>query len=118
MPRKSKANVPERTLEAVRAEMQATAATCDRLKRLLESSMSAIRSSRFRPYIEEINSKGVPVKKRNPALKELREYRATLRAAREHLADLRAEEAEIMEHAAPVSRSRFADFAPRPAGVE
>jgi hypothetical protein len=114
MPRKSASRTEKRSLEVVRAEMESTQATCDKLRRLLESSMSVIRSSRFQPYVIETNGNGNPVKKRHPALKEVREYRATLKAAREHLADLRAEEADILEHSAPPSRSRFAEFAVKP----
>jgi hypothetical protein len=61
--------------------------------------MSVIRSSRFQPYVIEENAKGIPVRKRNPAFKELREYEATLRSASRHMAALRAEEAALLETA-------------------
>jgi len=85
--RKSNSKVAVRTREQILAEMTATEATCIKLRLLLEQSLSAIRSSRFTLWIVDEDGK----KKRNPALKDLRELEGTHRSAHRHLASLRAE---------------------------
>src|ERR1700722_1872317 len=92
MPRKSNAKVVSRSLPEVQAEMTEVDATIAKLRKLLETSMSVIRNTRFQPYIVEDGKR-----KRNPVLKDLREYESTLRCAQRHLAALRAEEAKIVE---------------------
>jgi len=105
MARRSKAKPVTRTLEQIRAEMLAVEATVARIRKLLDSAMSVIRSSRFTLYIVDDDGK----RKRNPALKDVRELEGTLRSATRHLSALRIEEARLLE-TAPVSASPFAEF--------
>ena len=89
-----------RSLATVRAEMTAAEITSAKLRKLLNVALRSIRARRFQPWIEEINARGILVKKRNPLLKDVREYSATLKSIREHLVALRAEENKLQQHCA------------------
>lgn len=112
MPNKSAIKAQPRTLEQIRIDIDACNATCAKLRRFLDKTMSVIRAQRFQPYTMVANAAGVMVRKRHPALKDLREYTATLRAAREHLAALRAEETALLKVAADVESNPWSEFTP------
>ena len=113
MARAAKAKAEPRMLEQVRTDIVAAEASAQKLRRLLDASLSAIRARRFQPWIEEVNARGILVKKRNPEFKNVREYSSTLKAVREHLAALRAEENALMQACADES-SPWAAFKPKP----
>jgi hypothetical protein len=112
MSKKSAANVPNRTLDEIREDVEATKATSAKLRRLVDSAMSRIRSSKFKPYVVVKNDAGELVRRRSPVFKDLREYETTLRSSEKHLARLRIEESAAAKQAAPAEESRFAKFAP------
>lgn len=107
MPQKSSTKVEPRTREQILEEMKGTEATCARLRRLLDSTMSIIRSSHFTLYVVSAEGK----RTRNPALKDMRELEGSLRAAQRHLAALRAEEAALI--GASGAGSEYDEFAPQ-----
>lgn len=107
MPRKSSTKVELRTREQILEEMRGTEASCSRLRRLLDKTLSAIRSTRFVLYVVGADGK----KKRNPALKDLRELESSLRAASRHLAALKAEEAALLGKTGGKT-SEYDEFAP------
>jgi hypothetical protein len=108
MPRKSSTKVDPRTREQILEEMQGTEASCSRLRRLLDKTLSEIRSTRFTLYVVDDDGK----RKRNPALKDMRELEGSLRAAMRHLAALRAEEAALLG-SAHAEESPLDEFAPQ-----
>lgn len=112
MPPRSAAKTMPRTREQILDEIQGTEATIERLRRLLDKTMSEIRSNHFTSYITDDEGK----RKRNPAFKDLREVESTLRAASRHLAALRAEEVNLIGKTGP--QSEYDEWVPKTEVVE
>jgi hypothetical protein len=108
MPPRSAVKTTPRTREQILDEIQGAEATIERLRRLLDKTMSEIRSNHFTAYVTDDEGK----RKRNPAFKDLREVESTLRAASRHLAALRAEEAALIGNTTGPA-SEYDEWAPK-----
>jgi hypothetical protein len=103
---KDEAKVVKRTPAEIHDELSGADATERTLRKFLDKALRKIRAVRFEPYIVDSDGK----KKRNPLLKDVREYEATLRCVVRHKA-LRAEEAALLG-SQPADASEYAEFAP------
>jgi len=94
-----------RTLEAVRTDIAEAAETQAKIRLLLGRVLRTIKAARFKAEHPETG-------KRNPAFKAVRDYESTLRSVDRHLARLRAEEAAILQQAAPANDANpWSEFA-------
>ena len=98
----------KRTPSVIQAELSSAEASESTIRRLLDKSLRKIRSARFEPYVTDGDGK----RKRNPLLKDVREYEATLRCVSRHMAALRAEEAALIGNTGGPA-SEWDEFVPK-----
>jgi hypothetical protein len=99
--------VVKRTPAVIHEELSSAEATERTLRKFLDKALRKIRAARFEPYVVDGDGK----KKRNPLLKDVREYEATLRCVVRHMAALRAEEAALLG-SQPAVDDEYSEFAP------
>jgi hypothetical protein len=96
----------KRTLEDVRAAIAETTAAQRQLHAMISRTMRIIKAARFQPKDSDTG-------KRNPVLKDLREYESSLRSADRHMARLVAEENSLLRTVADSITDQWSEFAPK-----